>query len=485
MIPEAFIERIKKQSYIDSEELLRALGEKSTATIRLNRKKWEPEPLNSSPVPWCRDGFFLDSRPSYTLDPLFHAGCFYPQEASGMFLEEIFRQLELSRENVKILDLCGAPGGKSTHLSSLTGANGLLVANEVIRSRAGILAENLTRWGIPNVIVTQSDPSSFGRIPGYFDIIVADAPCSGEGMFRDEVAVNEWSEENAAMCSDRQKRILIDVWPALKEDGILFYSTCTFNPEENEENIAWLTGKKGAESVKLDVSGFQGITEINHRGIFGYGFYPGRIRGEGFFISVIRKKEKPAETVYSTKIDSNPGISREEIRFATDLFETAEDRLLKYYDEIIALPCDYYDYRKISGALKIVKAGTRLCKVKTSGRAQDFAPLRVPLHDLALSVNCGKDIYSVIDLSLDDARVYLSRGQFSPGTAQKGWNLVRYNGVNLGFINNIGSRINNYYPMEWRIRMDPRKHRNEKLIEWRRGAKAQWHKGIREQGEKD
>ncbi len=495
MIPEAFIERIKKQFYINSEELLRALKEKSTATIRLNRKKWEPEPINSSPVPWCRDGFFLDSRPSYTMDPLFHAGCYYPQEASGMFLEEIFRQLELGRENVKILDLCGAPGGKSTHLSSLTGSNGLLVANEVIRSRAGILAENLTRWGIPNVIVTQSDPSSFGRIPGFFDIIVADAPCSGEGMFRDEVAVNEWSVENAAMCSDRQKRILMDVWPSLKEEGILIYSTCTFNPEENEENIAWLTEKKGAESLKLDVSGFQGITEINHRWIFGYGFYPGKIRGEGFFISVIRKREKTEETVYSTKVDSNPGISREEIRFTADLFDTAEDRLLKYYDEIIALPCKYNDYRSISGALKIVKAGTRLFKTSTSGRAQNFEPrrissrnfasLRVPLHDLALSVNCRKDIYPTIDLSLDQAQVYLSRGQFSPETAQKGWNLVRYNGVNLGFINNIGSRINNYYPMEWRIRMDPRKSRDEKIIEWRKGAKAQWHKGTRDQGEKD
>jgi len=472
MIPEAFIERIKKQSYIHSDELLRALGEKSTAAIRVNRNKWDLNPLNSSPVPWCRDGFFLESRPSFTLDPLFHAGCYYPQEASGMFLEEIFRQLKPDKETIKILDLCGAPGGKSTHLSSLTGASGLLVANEVIRTRAGILAENLTRWGVPNVIVTQSDPSSFGRIPGFFDVIVADAPCSGEGMFRDEVAVNEWSEENASMCSDRQKRILMDVWPALKEDGILIYSTCTFNPEENEENIAWLTGKKEAESVRLDISEFQGITEINHRGIFGYGFYPGRIRGEGFFISVVRKKEKPTETGNSAKMDSNPGISREEIKVISDLFDTMADRLFKYYDEIIALPCSYNDYRRISGVLKIVKAGTRLYKVKTLGRAQDFAPLRkfsqqfIPLHDMALSVNCRKDIYPAIDLSLDQAQVYLSRGQFSPGTAQKGWNIVRYNNVNLGFIKNIGSRINNYYPMEWRIRLDPRKHRIEIIIEW-------------------
>ena len=473
MFPVPFRKRIELQQYIDSEELLRALEEHSTPTIRVNRNKWDLTPLNSSPVPWCRDGFFLDSRASYTMDPLFHAGCYYPQEASGMFLEEIFRQLKPEQGNTKILDLCGAPGGKSTHLSSLTGANGILVANEVIRTRAVILAENLTRWGAPNVIVTQSDPSSFGRLPGFFDLVIVDAPCSGEGMFRDEVAVNEWSVENAAMCSDRQKRILIDVWPALKEDGILIYSTCTFNPEENEENIAWLTEKKRAESIRLNISEFQGITEINHRGIFGYGFYPGRIRGEGFFISVVRKKEKPTEKELNIKMEYNPGINREEIKVASDFFDTDADRLIKYHDEIIAIPCNYHDYRRISGVLKIVKAGTRLCKVKTNVRAQNIAPLRVPLHDLALSVNCKKDIYPVVDLKTDQAQVYLSRGQFKPEKVQRGWNIVRYDGVNLGFINNIGNRINNYYPMEWRIRMDLRKNRNEKIIEWRRGARAQ------------
>ena len=327
--------------------------------------------------------------------------------------------------------------------------------------------ENLTKWGLSNVIVTQSDPSSFGNLPGFFDMVLVDAPCSGEGMFRDAVAINEWSEENAAMCSDRQKRILMDVWPALKEEGILIYSTCTFNPAENEENIAWLTGKKEAESVKLDVSEIQGVTEINHRRIFGYGFYPGRIMGEGFFISVVRKKEKPTGKVLNTKMDSNPGISREEIMLTSDLFDTVEDRLLKYYDEIIALPCDYIDYRKISGALKIVKAGTRLCKVKTKVRAQNIAPLRVLLHDLALSVRCKTGSYPVAELNLDQALSYLSRGQLAPDNIQIGWNIARYNGINLGFINNIGSRINNYYPMEWRIRMDPRKNRNEKLIQWR------------------
>ena len=472
MIPEAFIERIKQQSYIDSDELLRALRERSASSIRVNRAKWDHDPLNSLPVPWCSDGFILETRPSFTLDPLFHAGCYYPQESSGMFLEEVFRQLNFDREDIKVLDLCGAPGGKSAHLSSLLGHGGLLVSNEVIKTRALILAENLTKWGLSNVMVTQGDPSSFGNLAGFFDLILADAPCSGEGMFRDKVAINEWSGWNAAMCSDRQKRILMDVWPAIKENGILIYSTCTFNPAENEENIKWLTERKGAETIRLDISGFKGITEISHRGIYGYGFYPGKISGEGLFISVLRKNEKIPDKATRLKIVSSPKISREVIKIASDLIDTGTENLVRYHEELISLPCDYNDYQVISGVLKIVKAGTRLFKIKAFARTQNFAPQRilthqiVPLHDQALSVRCRTGSYPVADLSFDQALSYLSRGPLAPGNIQKGWNIVRYNGVNLGFINNIGSRLNNYYPMEWRIRMDPRKNQDDKIIKW-------------------
>jgi len=462
MFPPGFRKRIEKQQYIDGEGLLHALREPPVPTIRINPAKWNKVPLNSSPVPWCSDGFYLDSRPSFTFDPLFHSGCYYPQEASGMILDAVFRQIRPQSEYVRILDLCGAPGGKSTHLSSLAGERGLLVSNEVIGSRAVILMENLTKWGIPNVIVTRNDPSSFSRLPGFFDIILADAPCSGEGMFRDIAVRNEWSEENAALCALRQKRILMDVWPALKEGGLLIYSTCTFNPAENEDNIKWLSEKTEIESVKLDISGFKGITEINHKGICGYGFYPGKIRGEGFFISVVRNKEKLPHKVQNTNIEGSPGISREEIKITSVLFETMTDKLIRYHDEIISLPCSYSDYLKMSEVLKIVKAGTRLFKMKNNpGRN-----IHVPLHDLVLSVNCRKNIYPSVDLSLDQAQLFLGRGQFAAEKSQTGWNIVRYAGVNLGLINNIGHRINNYYPMDWRIRMDPRKNQDDKLIKW-------------------
>jgi 16S rRNA C967 or C1407 C5-methylase (RsmB/RsmF family) len=289
MFPPDFIKRIRAQSYIDADSLLEALGEPSPVSVSINPRKWKRSPADAERVPWCETGYYLKSRPSFTLDPLFHAGCYYPREASGMFLEQVFRQLVPDTENLRVLDLCGAPGGKSTQISDLTGAGSVLVSNEVIRHRASILAETVTKWGNPGVMVTQNDPAVFGRLKGYFDIIVIDAPCSGEGMFRDPVAVGEWNPANASHCAERQKRIIMDVWPALKENGLLIYSTCTFNPAENEENVLWLVENTGSNSLRMDISDFDGIKEIEYKGITGYGFYPGEVKGEGFFISAVRK----------------------------------------------------------------------------------------------------------------------------------------------------------------------------------------------------
>ncbi|MBN1107693.1 MAG: rRNA cytosine-C5-methyltransferase, partial [Bacteroidales bacterium] len=186
LFPEKFTERIARQNYLDSRRLVKALGEPAPVSIRVNSLKLDAAPAAAAPVPWCSDGFYLEERPSFTLDPLFHAGCYYPQEASGMFLEEIFRQTADRAHNLKVLDLCGAPGGKATHLSGLIGKDALLVANEVIRPRAFLLSENLLKWGLSNFLVTQNDPSAFASLAGFFDIILADAPCSGEGMFRDQ-----------------------------------------------------------------------------------------------------------------------------------------------------------------------------------------------------------------------------------------------------------------------------------------------------------
>jgi 16S rRNA C967 or C1407 C5-methylase (RsmB/RsmF family) len=344
LFSDEFLKRLDSQKYIDKGSLLQALDDPSPVSIRINRSKWIYRPLGSEPVPWCETGYYLDTRPSYTLDPLFHSGCYYPQEASSMFLEQAFKQTIVSNENIRVLDLCGAPGGKSTHLSDLIGQDNLLVSNEVIRPRASVLAETITKWGLGNTLVTHNDPAQFGRLSAFFDLILVDAPCSGEGMFRNKIAVDEWSVENTAHCSERQKRIVMDVWPALKENGILVYSTCTFNPGENEENIRWLAAKHDADSVRIDIAQYEGIYEICHQGIYGYGFYPGKVRGEGLFLSVLRKTGKGEKSVLKSQRKSEFKPPEGDLEIAEKWTSFPKERLFKWGDELLAVPGSIEDY---------------------------------------------------------------------------------------------------------------------------------------------
>ncbi len=458
MFPEDFRNRILYQKYINAEALLKALAEPSPVSIRLNPAKWTKKPLNADPVPWCSNGYYLETRPSYTLDPLFHSGCYYPQEASGMFLEQALKQSLPCIENIKVLDLCGAPGGKSTHLSEMLGKDSLLVANEVIRSRSVILSETITKWGSGNTLVTQNDPAAFGRLPGFFDLILVDAPCSGEGMFRTSVAIDEWSAENAAHCSERQKRILMDIWPALKENGILIFSTCTFNPGENEENIKWLTEKHLAESVNLNIAGYNGIAEIDYQGIKGYGFYPDKVIGEGLFISVIRKtgKQESGHFKSQKKQELRPG--KNHLAIANEWTGIPNDRLLKWNDEVFAVPCEMEEYLQLFQNLKVVQPGTKLFTIKSN----DY----LPSHEIALSNSLRNAAFPRVEISFSEALSYLRRDTFTLQNASKGWNIVTYKEINLGFVKNLGNRLNNYFPVEWRIRMNIPAPGSENIICW-------------------
>jgi 16S rRNA C967 or C1407 C5-methylase (RsmB/RsmF family)/NOL1/NOP2/fmu family ribosome biogenesis protein len=458
MFPPEFIKRIESQRYIDSEGLLKALSEPSPVSIRINPGKWNKIPLDSERVPWCATGYYLKSRPSFTLDPLFHSGCYYPREASGMFLEQVFKQITIPESGIRVLDLCGAPGGKSIQISDLIGPSNLLIANEVIRSRAVVLAETITKCGSGNTIVTQNDPAAYGRLKGYFDVVLIDAPCSGEGMFRTKVAVDEWSVENTNLCTERQKRIVSDIWPSLKEGGLLIYSTCTFNPSENEENISWLTGKKEAESVVLDIAQFNDITEIDFEGIKGYGFYPGLIKGEGFFISVVRKNnEQETETVHrQKKTDLLPARNEREV--AGKWIDLPEDRLLKWGDELYSIPCAMEEYIFLFNHLNVVKGGTRIFTVKKN----DY----LPSHDLALSQYLKPEAFPRIDISLQEAIAYLRRDNITSSVVNDGWNILTYNDVSIGLIKNLGKRVNNYFPVEWRIKMDKPVKGTEIIISW-------------------
>ena len=246
-----------------------------------------------SKVLWSSNGFYLKERPSFTIDPFFHAGAYYVQEASSMFLEEVLKQSCDLNASLKLLDLCAAPGGKSTLLQSLISNESLLVCNEVIKTRVNVLSENITKWGAVNTVVTNNDPKDFQRLPEYFDVIVADAPCSGSGLFRkDPDAINEWSVDNVVLCSQRQQRILADIIPALKPGGVLIYSTCSYSESENETIADWLLNENEYETVQIKLDSDWGIVETQsaNNKAFGYRFYPDKIKGEGFFIAAFRKK---------------------------------------------------------------------------------------------------------------------------------------------------------------------------------------------------
>lgn len=265
--------------------------ETPSTAIRLNPFKGSEGP-EGTPVPWSPYGRILAERPNFTLDPLYHAGCYYVQDSSAMFVGHLFRKLLPAVKEIKVLDLCAAPGGKTTDLAaSLRGAFGdsfLLVSNEVMKARASVLRDNVGIWGDPAVVVTSADPAVIGRdLKGFFDVIVADVPCSGEGMFRkDPRAEKEWSPAVVELCAARQKRILADVWPALKEGGILIYSTCTYERRENDDNLEWAAGVLGGEIVAPeDEFGEYGVRLTGHGTLLEAGIVP----GEGQWAGALRK----------------------------------------------------------------------------------------------------------------------------------------------------------------------------------------------------
>ena len=480
MLPPEFIERIHNQPYIDEEALVGALAGPSAASVRVNSLKWPHAVTGYDRVEWEPDGWYLPERPLYTLDPLFHAGVYYPQESSSMFAGEVFRQLTAGRSNLRVLDLCGAPGGKSTHLSRLISDDGLLVANEVIRSRAAVLAENITKWGAGNTVVTNADPSRFRLLPGFFDVIVADAPCSGEGMFRSATAVQEWSVHNTKLCSERQRRIVMESWSALKPGGILIYSTCTFNPGENEENVTWLIEQTGSESLTVSLPQGSPVVPVRHNGMEGYGFYPGRIRGDGFFIAALRK---PVVAVHGAR-DTDSGLrhdSRESGRrsghgnresgrnagqspvlrgkrkeilkpsspafgMSEPLADFDRSRIIMQEGRVIALAAETGLFSYIEDRLPVIKSGTMIGEIKNS--------VLIPAHDLAMSVKMKKESWPCHPLTRDEAIAYLRLEQASATGMPVGRVLMTYRGVALGFVNNLGSRVNNGYPQAWRIRME-------------------------------
>ncbi|RDV16297.1 rRNA methyltransferase [Pontibacter diazotrophicus] len=448
--PTSFTERMQRLLGSDYDQFVAALQQAPPTSVRLNPAKTSARPALPQ-VPWAKHGYYLSERPSFTLDPLLHAGTYYVQEASSMFLEQALKQVVNLEQPLHVLDLCGAPGGKSTHLASLISPDSLQVSNEVIRSRASILAENVAKWGSGNVLVTSNDPRDFGRLQDFFDVMVVDAPCSGEGMFRkDPQAINEWSEDNVNLCAQRQQRILMDVWGALKPGGILIYSTCTWNEQENEENIAWLAEQEQAESLKLTLQPEWGVVPTQLKGIEGYRFYPHRAQGEGFFMAVVRKAGEAEEAVShgkKKKYKLTLAGKKEQTLVQDWLINPDEFTWIQHGDIISAIPANLFEAAdRVFQSLYVIYAGTEIAEVK--GKKLK------PLQGLALSQHLNKGAFETAELDLEQALRYLRKEDISLGTSGNDWLLLQYKNIPLGWAKQVGNRMNNYFPKEWRIRME-------------------------------
>lgn len=422
----------------------------SPTSIRLNKQKiseYEEKENVETQVPWCEEGLYLKTRPSFTFDPLLHAGCYYVQEASSMYISHILKTY-LGEQPIVALDMCAAPGGKSTLTLSELPEGSLLIANEVIRQRAQILSENITKWGNPNYIVTSNFAEDFVSLGEIFDLIICDAPCSGEGMFRkDQGAIDDWSLDNVDTCWKRQRDILTNSWQCLKPNGLLIYSTCTFNSLEDEENVDWIVKELGGEKLSINEKEEWNITNGH--------FFPHKTKGEGFFVSAIRKTAEENEdnsSYYESKKlkkqKTKNAKKQKPVTIPKDIKEwivnSSEFTFIAEGDNYISFPSQHIDiYNQAKENLRIISAGIEIATLKGKNLQ--------PQHGLALSTKLNKTIFPCVELSLEDAIAYL-RTEAIQVDAPKGYIILTYKGHPLGFGKNIGNRVNNLYPSEWRIR---------------------------------
>ncbi len=454
-LPDAFVRHTRVLlGDAEAHALCAALDGTPPVSVRLNPLKPAPSlPAEvDGAVLWCADGGrYLASRPRFTQDPLLHAGAYYVQEAASMAIALAAKALP--EEPRRVLDLCAAPGGKSTLWRALLPDDCLLVANEPIGQRAQILRENLEKWGHPAIVVTQAYPEAFAPLAGLFDVVAADVPCSGEGMFRkDHDARSEWTAQSPAACAERQRAIIADIWPALRTGGCLVYSTCTFNSAENEDNVAWICQHLGAEVLPLAADTAWGIAgDVTGRGLPVCRFMPHRTRGEGFFIALLRKTaETPSPSRRKGAKDSprSKGVAQGAKSVAPWIEGQERYRILRTDDDgLAAIPESMADEaQRIARTVHTLAVGTRLAEEK--GRKM------VPAHALALSVLLRPDAFPRVELPLDQALAYLRREALTlPAGTPRGYVVATYAGLPLGFVNNLGTRANNLYPAAWRIRM--------------------------------
>lgn len=507
-LPAAFTERIRRQGIPKPESFLQAFDRVPATSVRRHPQKW-PSAENLfhngpelRPVAWTDNGFWLSERPSFTRDPYFHAGTYYVQEASSMFLEHVLHRLHPDTDNLLVLDACAAPGGKATLLASAL-PQATIVANEVIRSRVPVLIENTTKWGTGNILVTHNRLADFAPLAQRFDLVVADAPCSGEGLFRkDPDSRSVWNADLARHCSPRQRSILMDTWQALKPGGYFIYTTCTFHPDENEHNVHWLLEQTGAECLRLDFSeyteqaqvpsthttaGTPGgglppqpratspapIHQIDSGPVTAWAFYPHRTAGEGFFLSVLRKppennhggkhihsrtsgpdkpprNERTARRIHPrTSGPSRPPLTRADSAHRSILDSWYITGDLVHYainERLFSIRETHYRHlESVHPRLHVVYAGWHSARL--AGNDVRPAP------GVALSVALNKEPFFRYVLDEEQALAFLRCEPLQvPDKAWGTWFLAEFGGIPLGWLKKAGKRCNNTWPREWRIR---------------------------------
>lgn len=439
-------------------------SQESPVSIRLNPFKAQSldvtEGLYDCTVPWCSlTGRYLRERPNFTFDPLLHAGLYYVQEAASMIVDHIVRTF--IKEPVRMLDLCAAPGGKSTALRAALPEGSVLFSNEPMRTRAQILSENLQKFGHEDVIVTNNYPRDYRKAGIMFDAILADVPCSGEGMFRkDDGARAEWSQQNVDNCWQLQREIVSDIWKCLQPGGLLIYSTCTFNAHEDEENVEWIASELGADIIELPVEESWDITPAVVGNVPVCRFLPGISRSEGLFVAVLRKHgESETTALKASAANSKPKKDRKNQRKQTaqggkqqsadtmQALRTPDNFTARRNgDEIVAIPKRWADtYDAAASTLKIMHAGVTLGTEK----GRDI----IPDQSLAMSRQLNIDAYPHVELSYAEAINFLRKEAVTlPEGTPRGFVVVTYKGFPLGMEKNIGNRANNLYPTEWRIK---------------------------------
>jgi len=447
-LPQSFIQSIACCEGFEERSFLEAHQMSSPISIRINPFKISelPYPL-TKPVLWNNKGFYLHERPNFTHDILFQAGCYYVQEAGSMFIEHALKTTVDFTQSLVTLDLCASPGGKSTLLNALLNNESVLVANEVSKQRADVLCQNLTKWGTSNVVVTNNDPSVFSEIMEMFDVILVDAPCSGSGLFRKQHdAVEEWSLDNVNLCAARQKRILADVVHSLKNNGVLVYSTCSYSEQENEDIADWLVNEFDLENIQIPINAQWGIVEttskISH--LYGYRFYPNKTESEGFFCSVFKKKQDSSNNKSLKKIKHETfaeiSLKEKEI-FMSWLDNSSHHRIIKFKDDYLLTNSLALEFINRQPKLYLKKVGTTIGSLVK----QEL----LPHHDLALSIHLSKNTQTI---TCNETEIFhFLKKDLQTIDGVKGWNLMTYKGLGLGWIKHLGNRFNNYLPNEFRI----------------------------------